>query len=207
MIRPSARPVAFMAALALAAFSLSACDSPRDPAEAGGTQPVDPPAATGPVQPETQPALTLTAHGFGPVHVGMRMAELEAAMGPPAHALDNPIEQCNELRPQRAPQGLYVMVENGLVTRVTLGEGSSAVSERGIRVGDTAARVREVYGSAIEASGHKYEPAPAEYLTTWATPDHSSPAARGIKYEIGQDGTVRSISGGGPSIQYVEGCS
>ena len=54
---------------------------------------------------------------------------------------------------------------------------------------------------------HKYAEAPSEYITVWSTTDHQSAAARGIKYEIGPDGRVQSIAGGGPSIQYVEGCA
>jgi hypothetical protein len=54
---------------------------------------------------------------------------------------------------------------------------------------------------------HKYSEAPAEYITVWSMADHRSAAARGLTYEIGTDGRVESIAGGGPSIQYVEGCA
>ena len=34
-----------------------------------------------------------------------------------------------------------------------------------------------------------------------------NPAARGIAYHIGTDGTAEHVAAGGPSIQYVEGCA
>ena len=62
-------------------------------------------------------------------------------------------------------------------------------------------------GIAAEVMAHKYQEAPAEYITVWSTADHQSPAARGLKYEIGMDGRVQTIAAGGPSITYVEGCA
>ena len=59
--------------------------------------------------------------------------------------------------------------------------------------GDTAAAVKTAYGAAASVGPHKYQGAPAEYITVWATRERSGPAARGIKYEIGMDGKVKSI--------------
>lgn len=84
-------------------------------------------------------------------------------------------------------------------------------TDRGLGPGDTAAEVKAAYGDAAVASPHKYEEAPAEYLTVWATgaedePYVRSPDARGVRYEVDGSGTVDLIHAGGPSIQYVEGC-
>ena len=58
---------------------------------------------------------------------------------------------------------------------------------------------------------HKYEPAPAGYITVWSRGGGSGyvedPDARGLVFEVGQDGAVKAIRAGGPSIQYVEGCA
>ncbi len=68
--------------------------------------------------------------------------------------------------------------------------------------------------AALRASRHEYEDTPAEYLTIWTrgaprNPDEGTQdaSARGIVYEVDGTGAVRRISAGGPSIQYVEGCS
>jgi hypothetical protein len=122
-------------------------------------------------------------------------------------------ESCDEFRPGRAPEGVLVMIEAGRLSRISLVEGSKTATDRGLRVGDSASAVRSAYGPALRSEPHKYEEAPAAYLTVWtkAGPrDERSPAepsARGIRFEVGADGRVRSISAGGPSIEYVEGCA
>ena len=80
------------------------------------------------------------------------------------------------------------------------------------RNADDAAAVKAAYGPSAVASPHKYSSAPAEYVTVWSPPTSGTayvqdPNARGVVYEIGMDGRVAAIRGGGPSIQYVEGCS
>ena len=78
-------------------------------------------------------------------------------------------------------------------------------TEHGFRVGDTAEAIKAAHGGRAVASAHKYEVAPAEYLTLWTrAPTDRDP--RGIVYEIGTDARVKQIHAGGRSIQYVEGC-
>lgn len=193
----------------IAALTLAACGAPPpEPADA----PAEPVAPADPVEPgaPVSAADKLTALGFGPLRVGMTRAEVEAALGPDANpeAVGGPDPaSCDMFRPERAPEGLLVMVENGVLTSVWISRNTAVETDRALGVGDTAAAVKGVYGTAAEVESHKYVEAPAEYITVWSTPDHQSPAARGIKYEIGMDGRVQSIAGGGPSIQYVEGCA
>jgi len=56
-----------------------------------------------------------------------------------------------------------------------------------------------------------YESAPAGYITVWSRGGGDgyveNPDARGLVFEVGQDGAVKAIRAGGPSIQYVEGCA
>ncbi len=187
----------------VAALSLAACGAPpSEPADA----PADPAGrgASGPAVDQ------LTALGFGPLRIGMTRAEVEAALGPDAdpEAVGGPDPAaCDMFRPERAPRGLLVMVEDGVLTSIWIGRNTEIATDRGLNIGDTAAEVKSAYGAAAEAMPHAYVEAPAEYITVWSTADHQSPAARGVKYEIGTDGRVQSIAGGGPSIQYVEGCA
>lgn len=192
-----------------AVLSLAACNAPPpEPADA----PSGPAAPTSPMEPgaPVSAAEKLTAQGFGPLRIGMTRAEIEAALGPDSDpgAVGGPDpESCDMFRPARAPEGLLVMVENGVLTSVWLSRNTAVETDRALNIGDPAAEVKRVYGAAAEVVPHKYAPAPAEYITVWSTADHQSPAARGLTYEIGQDGRVESIAGGGPSIQYVEGCA
>lgn len=183
-------------------LSLAACNAPpEEPAPA--PQQVDPGTLV-------SAADKLTSAGYGPLRIGMTRAEVETALGPDANpdAVGGPEpETCDMFRPARAPEGLLVMIQDGVLTSVWVSRNAAVETDRALNVGDPAAEVKRVYGAAAEVEPHKYQDAPAEYVTVWSTADHQGPAARGLKYEIGADGRVTSIAGGGPSIQYVEGCS
>lgn len=197
----------------LATTALAGCSQQGEGDEATPTQDA---AAAAPADPGdgAPQALVLTANGYGPLRIGMRLDEVNAAMGPD----DNPDdfggpepESCDMFHPENAPAGMFVMIENGALTRISLGEGSPTATAEGLSVGDPAADVRAAYADRLRAEPHNYVDPPGEYLTAWtsgasAAPYTQDPAARGIRYEIGMDGNVEVIHAGGPSIQYVEGC-
>ena len=150
----------------------------------------------------------LTEEGGGPSRVGMTRAEVVAAGGEDANpgAVGGPDpEQCDEFRPERAPEGMLVMIERGRLTRITLSAGTGITTERGFGVGDDPGPIEEAYGDSAAISAHKYSPAPARYITVWKT-DSGGEDARGLVFEVGPDGRVAHIHAGGRSIQYVEGC-
>lgn len=192
--------------LTTAVLALAACGSP-DPAPAPAPEPA--PAPT------TPPAAdVLTAQGFGPLRIGMTRAEVETALGADSNpgAVGGPEpEACDTFHPARAPEGLTVMVEQGVLTSIWLQRGSTLKTDRGFGVGDTATAIKAAYGPLAYVSPHKYAAAPAEYITTWNVGGSAgyvqNPAARGIAYHIGTDGTADHVAAGGPSIQYVEGCA
>lgn len=193
-------------------LALAACGAPdREPAA--------PAPAPAPADPATPTALApagdvITAEGFGPLRIGMSRAEVAAALGedsqPDAVGGPDPAT-CDEFRPAKAPEGLLVMIENGVLTRVSVVRNPAIKSDRGFGVGDTAAAVKAAYGPRALSSPHKYQDAPAEYVTVWSAGGGADyvqdPNARGLVYEIGSDGRVLAVRGGGPSIQYVEGCA
>ena len=156
----------------------------------------------------------LGAAGWGPLRIGMSLDEVTAALGADADpdAVGGPEpQQCDEFRPERAPAGLFVMIEEGRLTRISLSEGSDIATSEGIRVGDPASAVTRAYGDRVYDAPHEYVGPQGRYLTIWTTGDTPAPyveneAARGIRYETDETGTVRTIHAGGPSIQYVEGC-
>jgi len=201
---------------AASCLALAACGAPPAEEPAAPAGPATPVAPTDPTTP-TAPAdgNALTATGLGPLRIGMTRAEVVAAWGedanPGAVGGADPA-QCDEFRPARAPEGTLVMIENDRLTRISLIRSSTLKSDRGFGLGAEAAAVKAAYGPAAVASPHKYSSAPAEYVTVWSpstsgTAYVQDPDARGLVYEIGMDGRVSAIRGGGPSIQYVEGCS
>jgi hypothetical protein len=152
---------------------------------------------------------TLTAYGWGPLRIGMTRAEVVAAAGPDANpnAVGGPEpESCDQFRPRSAPAGLLVMVERDTLTRISLSRSVAVVTDAGFAVGDSAAAVERHYGNRAVSTPHKYQSAPARYVTVWIRGRPPASSARGIVYEIGGDDRIMHIHAGGPSIQYVEGC-
>jgi len=148
--------------------------------------------------------VSLTPKGLGPILVGMADAEVRAAAGAanvaPSEGPDAS-DGCSQVRLQGQYTGAILMLEDGKLTRITLAEGSSLKTDRGIGVGATPAQVLAAYPGAV-SSPHKYETAPAAYITAW-----TDPAKEGTVFEVSSAGTVAAIHAGGPSIQYVEGCA
>ena len=194
------------------ALAFAACSPSGEPVAAAPEAPV----AEAP-PPSSTPAAgdTLTAEGFGPLKIGMTLAEVTAALGPDSDpdAVGGPDpESCDEFRPERAPEGLLVMIQEGKLTRISLVELSDIKTDKGLGIGDAAAAIKTAYGADAKATPHKYQDAPAEYVTWWQGGPRTEPyvedeAARGIVYEIDGTGKAGAIHAGGPSIQYVEGCA
>lgn len=200
---------AFASSIAL--LALTACGQADETSDVPAGE--APPAAEAPAA--TPDPNALTAQGWGPLRIGMTRAEVVTALGEDANpgAVGGPDpESCDQFRPERAPENLLVMVEQGVLTRISALEGSDLKTDRGFGVGDGAADIKAAYGDTAQVTPHKYSEPPAEYITIWsdgpsAQPYRQDSDARGIVYEIGADGNVSMIHVGGPSIQYVEGCA
>ena len=195
---------------AASALALAACqpaDNGRPPADA-------PPSTEAPGTPAAD-AQALTAEGWNGLRIGMTLDEVTAAMGPdsdPEAVGGAEPEFCDQFRPERAPEGLLVMIEQGVLTRISIMDSSTLKTDRGFGIGSTAAEIKAAYGDAAVVEPHHYVGLPAEYITVWTGGRPSEPyvqdaAARGIRYETDENGVVTLIHVGGPSIQYVEGCA
>ncbi|MFD1106739.1 hypothetical protein [Sphingobium olei] len=99
--------------------------------------------------------------------------------------------------------GVYAIVGGGKVRRITVGTRSDVKLVEGIGVGSSEADVVGAF-PGFRSEPHKYEEAPAKYLT-------APNAARGdaaLRFEIGRDGKVAMMHVGTmPVLAYVEGCS
>jgi hypothetical protein len=150
----------------------------------------------------------LTSDGWGELRIGMSRQEVVATLGEDANptAVGGPDpEQCDQFRPERAPDGMLVMIEDGRLTRISVSAGAGVETKGGIAVGDSASAIRSQFASNVVSTPHKYWPAPAEYLTVWAI-GPPGPDPKGVVYEVDEEGRVVHIHAGGSSIQYVEGC-
>jgi hypothetical protein len=195
----------------VALLALAACNAP----ETAKTPEAKAPEAATPVAPaDAASANVLTPLGYGPMKIGMTQADVDAAVGPPpANAAEAEPSECRYYYPPRAPEGLLVMVENGVLTRLTATKDSTVKTEDGVGVGDDGEQLKARYGAAATVTPHKYQGAPSAYVTLWPRKPQlqgayvTDPTARGLVFEIGDDGKVAFIHAGGPSIQNVEGCS
>ena len=150
----------------------------------------------------------ITHDGWGPLRIGMSTAEVVSAAGEDANpaAVGGPDpEKCDEFRPAHAPAGILVMVENGILTRISVSRNSTIKTREGFAVGDSASRILEHYGARARVDPHQYWADPAKYITVWREAP-SETDRRGIRYEIDADGKVVHIRAGARSIEYVEGC-
>ena len=206
--------IRLVAATALAVMSLAACEGSDRPAASAPAPAADQAAGSASPSAPTVGDDVLTAEGLGQARIGMTLAELTAVWGADANpgAVGGADPQtCDEFHPAKAPQGVNVMIQNGVLTRITLMRNAATRTDRGIAVGDEAAAVTRAYGDALVAQPHKYEAAPAEDLFAWTRGGSSQyvddASARGVRYEVGSDGKVKMIHAGGPSIRLVEGCA
>lgn len=205
-----------VSALLLAACSPDAgrTTEPAEPTPAPVETPSPNPAVAAPVQEasaSTEPVLT--ADGYGPLTVGMTREAVVEALGGPANenAASEPFA-CEIFHPSNAPEGLYVLLQEDKLASVYLTESSTIETAEGLKVGDTAQAVNAAYGDKVVKTPSKYLEAPAAYLTIWQSGNTSADwvddqDARGIRFSTGTDETIQQITGGGPAIQLVEGCS
>ncbi|WP_309629328.1 hypothetical protein [Brevundimonas sp.] len=202
-----------LTATAVVALLLAACGQPEatPPASAPET-----PATPAPTTPAPDPN-ALTAGGYGPLRIGMTRAEMVTALGDdsdPNSVGGAEPEICDQWRPARAPEGVLVMIQDGVLTRISAASPSTLKTDRGFGVGDTAAAIKAAYGPLAVATPHKYSEPPAEDIFVWASGGPATAgawvddaAARGVRYEINGEGKVSIVHVGGPAIQLVEGCS
>lgn len=159
-------------------------------------------AGTAPPGDSSPAAWRVTEHGLGPLRAGMSVGEARRALG---GALSSPASaaECDYAEWRGGPPGVRVMTERGRVARVEVVSGAVA-TDAGARIGDSAARVRELYAGHVAETPHKYV-AGAQYLTV--TPASPADGAFRIVFETDSTGRVtRYRAGLRPPVEYVEGC-
>jgi hypothetical protein len=219
-MQPGARPIVailmtkiatLFAPTALALLALSACSSPApEPsasastgaaATADGADAVVAPAAT-----EAAPVASATAasgqvlglEGLGDLRIG------QAVPSGSSWAMRGVAEDpaCRTVTSPKYP-GVYAIVTQGKVRRITVGKRSDVKLAEGIGPGASEAEVNQWF-AGFRAEPHKYEDAPAKYLTA----PNAASGDPALRFEIGHDGKVNLIHVGTmPVLAYVEGCA
>ena len=113
---------------------------------------------------------------------------------------DRPLEAfCDFVYPSRGHDGLSLMIQNGVVTHIEAHK-SGVLTKSGAGVGDSTAKLKRLFGKALEIEQHKYDDS-GFYYYVW-----EKNRRRGVKFEIGGDRVV-AIYAGSETIMLVEGCS
>lgn len=207
MITRSWKTAALAAALASCSAETPGRSSLSSETGLDGTEPVQVADTAERADPEPGPRL-LTQDGWGPLRIGMTRAEVVAAAGPDSDpdAVGGPDPgTCDEFRPRNAPEGVLVMIQEGVLTRISVSRNSDISTPAGFRVGDSGAAIVAEYGARARIEPHQYWAPPAKYITAWRQ-DPSQPELRGIRYEVDSEDQVVHLRGGGRSIESIEGC-
>lgn len=194
------KPIVVRTAFAAGLMALAACGQP---AAKTGTPAAAPAAQTAAPAPAVA-APVLTPAGLGPLRIGMTDAEARAAVGAANIEADTGTEisdSCTEIKLKGDYPGVYLMINDGRLSRITLYENPTFKTDRGIATGARPAEVMAAYPEAV-STPHEYENPPAVYLTFWTKPEKE-----GTRFEINHEGVVGSIHAGDETIQYVEGCA
>jgi len=172
--------------------------SPATPAKPAPVMPTPIPVDTSGSPASRPPDMTVTEYGIGPIRAGMTVAQANAAIGGGFAAPKGGTSGCTYAVLTKAPRGLWVMLQDGRVARVEVRGGSIATST-GVRIGDSEARVKQLY-PGVAVTPHKYV-AGGHYLTVTG----SDPANR-IVFETDGSKVTTFRSGRTPEVENVEGC-
>ena len=143
---------------------------------------------------------TVTPDGIGAIRAGMRVDELSRVAGDVRAA--NASAECSYVHPSAAPHGVMIMLARGQVARVDV-DSAGVMSDAGVAVGDSAARVTDAYAGRVTATPHKYVPG-GQYLTVRPVPPADSPHRMVFETENGR--VTRFRSGRVPEVEWVERC-
>ena len=162
-----------------------------------GRTPVD---SAVPVAPATT---ALTDSSFGPVRIGMTLTQLAAAIGPLGDTakLNRDCDIVSASDPLRMPQGVSITQVDGRVARIDV-ENDSISTDKGVRVGDTEEKVKQLYGGSVIVEPHKY--IDGHYLEIRSGSD--SATAKGIVFETDGKKVTTFRSGFWEPVRWVEGC-
>jgi hypothetical protein len=146
---------------------------------------------------------TVTATGYGPLRIGMTAANAATAIGAPIPNMAGLDTACAYLPVKTAPAGMRIMITGGTVARIEV-DSSEVTTGLGARVGDTEARVHELYGSRVSVQPHKYLPN-GHYLIVAPVPPTDSSFR--LIFETDGSHITRYRAGRLPQVEWVEGCA
>ncbi len=146
---------------------------------------------------------TVTATGYGALRIGMTVANAATALNSPIPSTVGLDSVCAYVQLAGAPLGMQIMVAGGSVARIEI-DSSSIATGLGARVGDSEARVHELYGSRVTVEPHKYLPN-GHYMIVAPIPPTDS--AYRLIFETDGSRVTTYRAGRLPQVAWVERCA
>ena len=171
----------------------SPADAPGVNVDANRTPPSSPESA------RAGSAKGVSFNSVGQLRVGMSAADARAALGMPASSAASP-DECRYLD-TRGRSHVFVMLVRDTVARLDVRD-STLTTQAGARIGDTEARVLELYRGRVTTEPHKYVQG-GHYLVV-ASPTDST---RRLVFETDGNRVTYYRVGRMPEVMWVEGCS
>lgn len=146
----------------------------------------------------------LTDSSFGAVRIGMTLGQLQSAIGQLGDTtkLKRECDIVSASDPFRMPAGVSITQVNGRVARIDI-ENDSVATDKGIRVGDTEEKVKQMYGAGVIVEPHKY--IDGHYLEVRFGTD--SATSKGIVFETDGKKVTTFRAGYWDPVRMVEGCA
>ena len=213
LARPCAAIAIVAAALACRAAEKSSVDSSASArGDSLASSPVAaapiaaPPAATMPAPAPAHPIVTsawaVTDSGAGVLRIGMTRDQLALDMHSAVPRHTRADSGCAYLAVPGIPAGMRTMWVAATLARIDIG-APKLPTDRGVSVGDKAAKVEQLYAGTVTAMPAKYDPH-GKYLVVKAGADttrrivfETDSSTRITRYRVGRE----------PEVEWVEGCS
>lgn len=151
---------------------------------------------------EPAPGWSVTPRGVGPVETGWTLAQLNAALGEQLRPTYEINPECDYLDPAALPDGIGLMVLQDTIVRIDVDTTGIPTAE-GAAVGDTEARVLELYQGRVEVMPHKYTGPEGHYLVVRWPAD----TLHLLIFETDGAKVLHYRAGRRPAVEYVEGCA
>lgn len=147
-------------------------------------------------------ALTVSPEGVGAVRIGATLAQLNAALGEQLRPAYDVNPECDYVDPAALPPGIALMVDQDTIVRIDVDTTGIPTAE-GAVVGDTEARVLELYAGRVTVQPHKYTGPEGHYLVvTWP-----ADTLHLLIFETDGKKVLNYRAGIRPAVEYVEGCA
>ena len=146
-------------------------------------------------------SFTIAPDSYGPLRVGMTVAQAASALGGGFAAPKGYSGGCGYAVLVKAPSGLAVMLNDGKIARFEIRRGGIKTTE-GARIGDSETRIKSLYAGRVTSTPHKYVTG-GHYLTV--VPPGADSGFR-IVFETNGTKVTEYRSGKTPEVEQVERC-